>query len=225
VVYGGGSASNPGEWAKAPAILIAFYPGQEQGYAIADALFGAINPSGKLAVTFHREPGQLSNFELNQYQQLLFTSVDSAHGYFWFDKTKASPLFCFGHGLSYTSFDYGEVIIPTGTSIKAGNQMDVLVSVKNIGAVKGAEVVQLYIKPPQGADPRRVKDFKGFAKIELLPNETKLVTIHLKPHAFEYYKFNDAGMRGNWYLQSGNYELLIGSSSEDIRQRRTISIN
>jgi beta-glucosidase len=226
VVYGGGSASNPGEWAKAPAILIAFYSGQEQGYAIADAIFGEINPSGKLAVTFQRNASQLPNFATNNFNQIIYTSADSAHGYFWFDKAvKTTPLFPFGHGLSYTSFVIEEAIVTTGATVKSGEQVDVLVSVKNIGAMKGAEVVQVYVKPPVGPDPRRVKDLKGFAKVEVLPNQSKTVTISLKPHDFEYYKFNDVTKKGSWYTQPGAYQILVGSSSADIQQTKTITIN
>jgi beta-glucosidase len=105
VVYIGGSPSNESEWSKAPAILIAYYPGQEQGKAIAEVILGKVNPSGKLSVTFPRNVSQLTyGFELVN-NKIPYTSVDSAHGYFWFDKkTQQEPLFCFGHGLSYTNF-------------------------------------------------------------------------------------------------------------------------
>jgi beta-glucosidase len=227
-VYVGGSASNQGQWSSAKAILIAYYPGQEQGKAIADVIFGKVNPSGRLSVTFPKNASSQLKFSFDLVNNsLTYTSADSAHGYFWFDKTKQTPLFCFGHGLSYTSFAYGDVVIPGGTTITAGDRVDVLVPVKNIGAVKGAEVVQLYVKPPegQGADARRVRDLRGFARVELEPGQTQIVKITLGPRDFQYYKFNASTKKGQWYINPGSYELQIGASSGDIRKKSTIKIN
>jgi beta-glucosidase len=112
-----------------------------------------------------------------------------------------------------------------GSSIKADDRVDVLVPVKNIGAVAGAEVVELYVKPPKGSDPRRVRDLRGFARVELKPGETKTVQITLGPRDFQYYKFNETTRKGQWYIEPGSYELQIGSSSKNILKTQTVTID
>ena len=210
VVYTGGSASSAGTWSTAPGVLIAFYPGRNQGQAIAEVLFGDVNPSGHLNVTFPANESDLPSYELIN-NGLTVTSPDSAHGYFYYDKTSKTPLFRFGQGLSYTSFSYSDISIIGGTNIAAGDRFDVKVSVQNTGAVKGDDVVQLYVRPlSTGTIARRTKDLRGFSRISLAAGETQKAQFTLGPRDFSVYDTNTK----RWVIVPGTYEILIGSTSD-----------
>jgi beta-glucosidase len=218
VVFSGGSASQEEQWAQAPAILFSMYAGNKQGEVIADAIFGDVNPGGKLAFTFPKSVSQLppwlSDLQIN------YQSADSAHGYFWFDKNNIAPLFCFGHGLSYTTFGYSvPSVFPN--QIYGGDRTWVSLSVQNTGVVAGDEVVQVYVKPPlNSAVPRRVKDLRAFSRINLKPGESKEVSFMLSERDFAYYSEKDS----SWVVEPGEYGILIGSSSRDIRQTASLTI-
>lgn len=215
VLYTGGSASIAGKWSEAPAIVVAFYPGRFQGQAMAEVLFGDVNPSGHLNVTFPKAVADLPEYE-EQQSQFVLASVDSAHGYFRYEKNGLTPLFWFGHGLSYTTFTYDALQIVGGTSISTGDRVDVRVTVTNSGNRAGEEVIQLYVKPPQSAIPRRVKDLRGFAKVNLEPNETTTVTMTLGPRDFSIYVPDPANKTGAWTVIPGTYEILAGSTSDPV---------
>jgi beta-glucosidase len=216
VLYTGGSASVAGSWSAAPAILIAFYGGRSQGQAIAEALFGDVNPGGHLNVTFPKTINDLPSYELNSNYTITLPSADTAHGYFYFEKTQKTPLFWFGHGLSYTTFSLNAIGIRGDiSSISAGDQFDVVVPVKNTGAIAGDEVVQLYIKPPtNGTIPRRIKDLRGFSRVSLQSGETKAVTFTLGPRDFSVYNVNATTKTGQWLVVPGTYTIIAGTTSD-----------
>ncbi|MGB7548809.1 MAG: glycoside hydrolase family 3 C-terminal domain-containing protein [Terracidiphilus sp.] len=222
VVYTGGSAATPGNWSKADAILFAFYPGQEQGYCIADALFGNVNPSGKLPVTFPNDASQLPNFGLVNNIELNYPASDTAHGYFRMDKNNWTPLFHFGHGLSYTTFEYSDLkVFPD--SIKAGDRVHVQLTVKNAGHVAGKETAELYLSIPSGAGlPVRVQDLRGFQKVPLDPAKTldttatATVSFTLYPEDMQVFNPNGADYNGagTWQVPVGTYKVRVGTSSD-----------
>jgi len=206
-------------------VLQAWYGGSEAGHALAAVLFGDVSPSGKLPCTFPKRladspahaagsalqfPGE--NGEVHYDEGLLV-------GYRWFDTKAFEPLFPFGHGLSYTSFRYSD-LRPTLTEGPNGPQVRLRCSVTNTGARRGAEIVQAYVHPLKPPVARPEKELKGFAKVTLEPGETREVAIDLGPRAFAYY---DPDARG-WRVAKGRYELLVGSSSRDIRLTGSVEV-
>lgn len=207
---------------EVPAILQGWLNGQEAGNAITDVLFGRVNPSGKLPFTFPEKlsdspahatgsyPGE--NLKVNYKEGLLV-------GYRYFDTKNVDPLFCFGHGLSYTSFTYSDLSIKS-TKIKKSDSLYVELKVKNSGTVQGAEVVQCYLRDIESSLPRPYKELKGFTKVRLNPGEKKTVSFVFSGRDFSFY---DAAHK-TWRTEPGQFELLIGSSSRDIRLRRNFEI-
>ncbi|MBT8102493.1 MAG: glycoside hydrolase family 3 C-terminal domain-containing protein [Gammaproteobacteria bacterium] len=221
VVMTSGGAVDMNAWLEhVPALLQAWYPGQEGGTAIAEILFAAVNPSGRLPATFERhwednpshdsyypEPGTLKV----HYEEGVFV------GYRGFESKSVEPLFPFGHGLSYTDFEYGKLSIsPDKTD--DGN-VTVSFELTNTGSRAGAEVAQLYVADSHSDLPRPPKELKGFAKVALEPRETKRVTVKLDRRSFAYY---DVGAR-DWRVTPGTFEILIGRSSKDIVLKGNVS--
>jgi len=219
VVFTGGSAATAGNWSNAPAVVIALYPGQEQGHSIADILFGNVNPSGKLPVTFPLNSSQLPNFALTG-GNLIYPRGDTAHGYFRACKRGDTPLFWFGHGLSYTTFSYSNLqVYPS--PIKAGDIVRVRVTVTNTGAVAGKEVVQLYLSMPQNnaSFPTRVQDLRGFQKVLLNAGANTTVDFQLTPEEMRIYNPNGTdyannGHNGVWTVLTGTYGVRVGTSAD-----------
>ena len=174
------------------AILQAWYPGQEGGTAVADVLFGDVNPSGKLPVTFYKSSSQLPDYED-------YSMKGRTYRYF------NDPLYAFGYGLSYTSFEIGEA-----TSQVDGDAITVTAAVKNTGVRKGTETVQLYIRNLQDPDGP-LKSLRGFQRVTLNPGETKSVDINLDRKSFEFWDPETNTMR----TKPGQYEILYGNSSQD----------
>ncbi|WP_088104783.1 glycoside hydrolase family 3 C-terminal domain-containing protein [Halalkalibacter urbisdiaboli] len=209
---------------QVPAVVEAWYSGQEGGDAIAAVLFGDVNPSGKLPATFPVSEDDLAVAgNLEQYPGV----AENAHysegvfmGYRHYDENGIEPLFAFGHGLSYTNFDYSNLKIKRDP---VSRHTEVTVKVKNTGARAGAEVVQLYVgMPDPSADVQQPpKWLKGFEKIELESGQTKQVTFELGPRSFSYW--NEASQ--SWTIADGIYNIMVGSSSRDIRVEETITIN
>jgi beta-glucosidase len=203
------------------AILEAYYPGQENGNAVANVLLGDANPSGKLTVTFpHKieDTPAYTNFgpgrEVN-YGEGIFV------GYRHYDQRHVAPLFPFGHGLSYTTFEYGDLNVnlqpgPAGSPKMA----HVAVSVTNTGQRAGAEVMQVYVRDVACTLPRPPKELKGFAKVYLQPGESQTVELKLEPRAFAFFD----PVKGDWIVEPGEFEILVGASSRDIRLTRKIKI-
>ncbi|MGH8148547.1 MAG: glycoside hydrolase family 3 C-terminal domain-containing protein, partial [Steroidobacteraceae bacterium] len=193
------------------AVIEAWYPGAQAGPAIAALLFGDVDPSGRLPVTFPRTAGQGPATRWWEYPGNGHSVVFSEGvrvGYRWYDAEHQQPLFPFGYGLSYTTFEM------SGLSIaRAGASRVVRVSVRNTGPRAGAEVVQLYVGlPAQAGDPPR--QLKGFERVALRPGEFRLVTLPLPDSALEAY---DA-QQGRWRLYPGGYTVMVGASSRDVRQ-------
>jgi len=185
-----------------PAIVEAWFSGEKGGLAIADVLLGNINPSGKLPVTFPRSVGQLPYY-YNRRNTSRHRYVDELR----------TPLFCFGHGLSYTSFQYSEPIV-TPVKIPVDGTVNVSLNIKNTGNVKGTEVVQLYIRDEIGSVTTPRMSLKGFTKISLEPGESKVANFKLGPEDLSLWNRDMKRV-----VEPGEFTIMIGSSSEDIRQK------
>ena len=203
------------------AILETWLGGQAGAGAIADAVFGKVNPSGKLAETFpvrlEDTPAYL-NFpgEDGQviYGERMFV------GYRYYDKRHIEPLFPFGHGLSYTDFGYSDLKL-SASDITDKDQLQVSLKITNTGKVKGKEVVQLYIADQESTVQRPVKELKAFDKIELEPGQSREVSFTLTKRDFSYY----SKVYDRWLAESGAFEILVGSSSRDIRLKGELNLN
>ena len=207
-------------WVELPrAILDAYLGGQAGGPALADLLFGRSAPCGKLAETFplRREdvpadewfPG--SNRQV-QYREGLYV------GYRHFDSFERPVLFPFGHGLSYTRFDYGDLRVTRDE----GEPCRVALTLTNAGAVYGAEIVQVYVHRMDDAGPYRPEqELRGFAKVRLDAGKSESITIDLDPHAFAFYDVK----AGDWATARGEYEIRVGASSRDIRLRERLAVD
>ncbi len=200
---------------EVPAVLQMWYLGQETGHAVADVLFGDVNPSGKLPVTFPQRlednpafinyPGE--NGQVH-YGEGIFV------GYRYYDKKGIAPLFPFGYGLSYTTFGYHNLQV-NGAASGAEDQIVVNVDVTNRGNLAGQEVVQLYVHDEEAKVIRPVKELKAFAKVALQPGQTKTVSLSLNRQALAFY---DPAAH-DWVTEPGAFALLVGSSAADIRLR------
>ena len=198
---------------KVPAIVQGWYLGSEAGPALADVLSGDVNPSGKLPFTFPYEFKDGPVFNEEQYPGIQREGEDIIDeyytegvfvGYRWYDTKDVKPMFAFGHGLSYTTFEYGDAKM-------RGRKLSV--SVKNIGDVAGAEVVQLYISDPECSVERPAKELKGFWKVFLQPGESKTVTFEIPDEALSFF---DADAH-KWVAEPGEFIAHVGSGSDDIR--------
>lgn len=214
VIVSGNAVAMP--WiGKVNTVVEAWYSGSQAGHAIADVLFGKVNPSGKLPFTFPVKLEDNGAHAMGAYQtgDLSVEYKEGLYvGYRWADKHDVEPLFPFGHGLSYTDFTYGKAKCRK-TSVKAGAVVKVSVDVTNSGDVAGKEVVQLYIGDEESALERPVKELKGFRKVYLEPGQTKTVTFGITPDDLKY--FDD--VQHDWVLEPGRFTAYVGSSSRDIR--------
>lgn len=201
-------------------ILEAYLGGQAVGQAEVDILFGKKNPSGKLAETFPRKlsdnPSYL-NFpgegDRVRYQEGIFV------GYRYYDKKEIEPLYPFGYGLSYTTFEYKDIDI-SKSEMNDDEEVTVTVTVKNTGKIKGKEIVQLYVNDEQSSVIRPIKELKGFEKVMLNPGEEKKVAFVLDKRSFAYYNTDIS----DWYTEYGKYNILVGSSSRDIRLKTCVYV-
>ncbi len=208
----GGGAIDMTQWLdNAPAVIQAWYPGLEGGNALAKIIFGEINPSGKLPMTFPKKLEDEPAHKLGEYpgdSANVYYFDDIYVGYRYYDTYKVDPQFAFGHGLSYTSFDYSNL-----TVVPSGRSASVTLTVKNTGKVAGADVAQVYLKQERAALPRPEKELKGFQKVFLGPGEQKTITISLDESAFQY--FDD--VQNKWVMEPGSFDVLVGSSSRSIK--------
>jgi len=209
VVLIAGSAVTMQRWKeKVRAILTAWYPGECGGQAVAEVLFGDVNPSGRLPITFPQSVGQVP---------LYYNHHPTGRGDSYAD-ISGKPLFPFGHGLSYSTFEYGKVTVPD-TMLTAGKTITVSFTVRNTGKVKGDEVVQLYIHRPVSSVTQPVQQLRGFRRITLEPGTSEKVDFLVTP---EDLSLLDRDLR--WIEEPGKVELQFGSSSGDIRQKITLTI-
>jgi beta-glucosidase len=222
VITAGGNVDMTQWIDKVPALLDAWYPGQEGGTALTQILFGDYSPSGKLPASFERRwednPAFHSYYPAKgesrvQYSEGVFV------GYRHYDRSATKPLFPFGFGLSYTTFTYSNVSV-TPASGNLDQPVTVSFEVKNVGRREGAEVAEVYVGDPHASIPRPVKELKGFAKLSLKPGESKQVSIHLDRRAFSFY---DVGQK-NWNTEPGLFDILIGGSSDKIQLRSTFTL-
>ncbi|HQV84968.1 MAG TPA: beta-glucosidase BglX, partial [Chitinophagaceae bacterium] len=195
-----------------PAILNVWFGGSEAGYAIADVLFGDVNPSGKLSTTFPQNVGQVPIFYNHKN-----TGRPLEEGK-WFSKFRSNyldvsndPVYPFGYGLSYTSFSYSDIKL-SSASLKGNQSLTASVTVTNSGKYDGKEVVQLYIRDMVGSVTRPVKELKGFQKIDLKAGETKTVTFNITPNDLKFYNYD---LKFDW--EPGEFQIMIGGNSRDVK--------
>jgi len=194
-----------------PAILDVWFAGSEAGDAIADALLGKVNPSGKLSMSFPQNVGQIPLYYNHKNTGRPLTGK-------WFSKFQSNyidvsnePLYPFGFGLSYTNFEYGAIQL-SSKQLKGNQKLRVTIPVKNIGQYAGKEVVQLYIRDEVGTITRPVKELKGFEKIELAAGETKEVVFEITT---ELLKFYNSDLKFDW--ESGDFQIMVGPNSRDVK--------
>ncbi len=221
VVLNNGAPITMSEWIDGvAAVLEGWMMGQAGGAAIADILFGRVNPSGRLAETFPLKltdtpahinwPGEAGEV---RYGERLFI------GYRYYDAREMPVLFPFGYGLSYTTFSYGNARV-SATTFKDSDGLKVMVDVTNTGRVTGKEVVQVYVHDQKSGLVRPPKELKGFAKVELQPGETRTVSVELDFRAFAYYHPEYK----QWITEDGEFDILIGASATDIRHTLTVTL-
>ena len=215
----GGAVATENWISKIPVFLNAYYTGQSGGTALAEILFGDVNPSGRLPFSYERKWEDCAAFA-NHAKDWKDTSVRNIVykegifvGYRWFDKRQIAPLFPFGHGLSYTTFDFQNL-----KTANVRDRVEVTLEVKNTGNRAGAEVVQLYVGQPGCSVERPVRELKDFARVELLPGETKSVRFLLPKRAFSFFH----PIEKRWTVEPGNFVIEAGASSRDIRQTASL---
>jgi beta-glucosidase len=199
------------DWAQTnlPAILVAWYPGQRGGNAVADVLFGDANPAGRLPVTFYKANEKMPRFDDYNMQ-------NRTYRYF-----KGEPLYPFGHGLSYTSFEYSELKLDRSQA-GAKDEITATLRVKNVGSRTGDEVVQLYVRPVSAKQMRAIKELRGIERFTLRPGESREVSFTLNPEKdITYYDT----ARDTYAVASGAYEIELGASSADIRLKAPLQVS
>lgn len=217
VVLNAGGNVDMNNWLpNVKALVHAWYPGQEGGTAVAEILFGKINPSGKLPASFERKWEDNPTFK-NYYDDDKDKRVQYKEGlnigYRYYDKSSGQPLFPFGFGLSYTNFSYSNLKITTsGTTVAA------TFTIKNTGKMDGADVAQVYVHQQHSTLPRPEKELKGFQKVFLRAGESKTISIRLNESALQY--FND--QLNQWVMEPGKFDILIGNSSKNIFLKNTV---
>ncbi len=220
VVLAGGAAFEL-PWAdRVPAILHSHLCGQAGGSATVDILFGDVNPCAKLAETY---PMVLADVPSTNYFPGTAVSVEYREGiyvgYRYYDKANVGVRFPFGYGLSYTTFEYSDLALSAG-SIKDTDTLTVSFQVKNTGGVDGAEIAQVYVADVDSTIYRAPKELKGFRKIFLKAGEEKTVSVTLDKRAFAYYNV----ALGDWHVESGEFKILVGASSRDIRLEGSVEV-
>lgn len=221
VILSGGSPVEIPWVEEVKGLLNSYLAGQAGASATVDILFGEANPSGKLAETY---PLKLSNNPSYKYfakGKLTEEYRESIYvGYRYYDTAKVDVLFPFGYGLSYTEFEYSDINL-SKTSIMDNETVTVSVRIKNIGEVEGAEIVQLYVRDVESTIFRPDKELKGFDKVFLKLGEEKRVEFILDKRSFAYYNVNIK----DWHVEEGNFEILVGASSRDIRLKAEVYVS
>ncbi len=204
---------------QADAILYAWFPGSEGGRAIADVLFGAVNPSAKLPMTFPRSMGQVP-ISYQQYEtgRPVRDPKNIVYKSAYIDAPN-TPRYAFGHGLSYTKFAYSDLRL-SATSMTPTGKLTLSFTLANTGPMAGAEVVQLYLRDPVASVVRPVKELKGFQRIELQPGQQRTVSFTIERDTLAFFN-----RKLEWTAEAGQFELMVGSASDDIRLRQTIVLS
>jgi beta-glucosidase len=225
------------DWSgKARGIIYALYGGQTGNRALAEVISGKVNPSGKLPMTIEREFKDSPAFGYVPEGESLYTGwndaqekvhpVNDVHynegvfvGYRWYEKKNIVPLYPFGHGLSFTAFEYNGLKI-SKEKFHQTDKVTVTFTVKNIGKKQGFETTQLYVQDIESSVPRPLKELKGFKKVSLKPGESKNVTLKLRKADFSFWNPETRG----WFVEKGKFVIHVGSSSSDIRLRKEIEL-
>lgn len=206
---------------QVPAIIHAFYPGQEGGRALAHILSGKVNPSAKLPFTLEKrweDSPACGFYDETRKEKKIYYNEGVFVGYRGYEHQNTEPLFPFGFGLSYTSFAYSDLNIQI-TDRKEKN-VKVSFRVKNVGQRDGAEIAQLYVHDAEAKEARPLKELKGFDKVTLRPGESKKIEIELEKDAFSYFN----AKQNQWVFEKGTFEILIGSSSKELKLRQTVQL-
>ncbi len=237
VIVTTGSGIKMTNWSGgARGIIYALYGGQTGNTALAEVLAGKTNPSGKLPMTIEREFKDSPAFGYIPAGESLYTgwndAQEKAHqvydvhysegifvGYRWYEKKAITPLYPFGHGLSYTTFEYGGLKI-SKEKFHESDEVKVTFIVKNIGSRQGFETVQVYVQDVESSVPRPLKELKGFKKMSLKPGEAKTVTLSLHKADFSFWNPETRG----WFIEKGKFVIHVGSSSADIRLKKEIEL-
>ncbi|RMR25659.1 hypothetical protein ALP90_02988 [Pseudomonas amygdali pv. ulmi] len=208
------------------ATLQAWFPGQQGGQALAEILYGKVNPSGKLPVTIDKKiednpsyasyPDPAAYRGSNPLTEMTY-SEGLYMGYRGYDKKHAKPLYPFGYGLSYTTFSYSDLKLSTNV-LTPGSTIDVKFTVTNTGDKAGFEVAQLYVQPVKPAVDRPEKELKGFTKVYLQPGESKTVSVPIDSRSLAYYVDKTA----SWDVDAGKFKILVGADSENLTLNRTL---
>jgi beta-glucosidase len=192
------------------------------GQAIAEILFGIVNPSGKLPVTFEKKwednPTFNSYYDVNKTMRVNY-SEGIFVGYRGYDKNNIEPLFPFGFGMSYTTFEYKNFVLNTKI-INGTGMIEASVEIKNTGDREGKEIIQLYISDHHASLPRPLKELKHFTKIDLKPGETRKVVFKISGDDLKYYNPG----KGGWIAEPGVFEAQVGSSSKDIKLKESFTL-
>ena len=209
---------------RVPALIEMWYPGQEGGRALAEVLFGEVNPSGRLPVTFERRwednPVHDSYYPAAGTKRVVYKEGVFV-GYRGYEKNGTKPLFPFGYGLSYTTFKYSNLNIRTIANSDATNpRYEISFDVKNTGTSEGADTAQVYVGDTHAKVPRPAKELKGFTKVSLRAGETKRVTVPLDGRSLSYYDANGK----QWRADAGDFEVLVGRSAEQIELRGKLTL-
>jgi len=225
VTSGGGVDMAP--WVDhIPALLEAWYPGQQGGDALAQILFGEFNPSGRLPISIERRWEDNASHD-SYYPKAGSKKVEYSEkifiGYRHFDKSSTKPLFPFGYGLSYTSFAYKNLMITplSQNQQDTDQQVTLTFDVTNTGARAGADIAEIFVGDHHAPVPRPVKELKGFAKVNLAPGETKTVTVKLDRRAFSYFDVNQHA----WTLAPGDFDLFVARSAADIELTGKVALH
>jgi beta-glucosidase len=221
VVFNAGAPVNVSRWVNdVPSLLDAWFGGQEMGHAIADVLFGDVNPSGKLPFSFINEFKESPAYGNYPGEDLHVKYAEGIYvGYRCFDKHDIAPQYPFGYGLSYTNFGYSDLTIKP-EKVSSGPTFGVSVKLRNQGNRAGAEVVQLYIHDGHSSIDRPVKELKGFRRIELAPGKSATVNFTLDKSAMAFYDTQ----KKDWIAEPGKFDVLVGSSSRDIRLKGSFEL-
>jgi len=237
VLVNSGSGIRMTDWyQQAAAILYCFYNGQNGNIAAAEILTGDVNPSGKLPFTIEREfsdgpgadyvpKGEVLYYGANDEWEKIYPVYDVEYkegvfvGYRWYDSRNIEPLYPFGFGLSYTQFSYSNLVVNPPKS--GESHVEVRFRISNTGEVAGQEVAQIYVRDLHSSEPRPLKELKGFRKVMLAPGEEVTVQLELPASAFAFW----SNAIHNWLVEPGDFEILVGSSSRDIRLKSQLHLN
>jgi beta-glucosidase len=221
VAFNAGGPVNVSRWVEnTSAVLAMWFAGEEGGNAIADVLFGDVNPSGKLPFSFINDWSQSSAYGNYPGENLHVKYAEGIYvGYRYFDKHNIAPQYPFGYGLSYTHFGYSDLKISPAKG-SSDSQLKVTLKLTNQGRRKGAEVVQLYLHDGHSAVDRPVKELKAFQRVQLSPGQSTVVSFTLDKNALAYYSTE----KKTWIAEPGKFDVLVGTSSRDIRLQQSFDL-